>query len=71
MAQIHYTINNDKMTVNAVVELLNDKEMKLVRWPKKEEVIKYTIATLVFVIFFALFFAGLDLLSALVKGWFN
>ena len=31
MAQVHYTIDNDKLTVNAVVELLNDKEMKLVK----------------------------------------
>ena len=46
-------------------------EMRLVRWPSKEEVVKYTIATLVFVGFFALFFYGIDALFALVKGMFN
>ena len=46
-------------------------EMRLVRWPSKEEVVKYTIATLVFVGFFALFFYGIDALFALVKGMLN
>ena len=43
------------------------KEMHLVRWPSKEEVIKYSIACLIFVLFFALFFYGIDALFALVK----
>lgn len=42
-------------------------EMRLVRWPSRTEVIKYSIACLVFVIFFALFFFGFDALFALVK----
>lgn len=42
-------------------------EMRLVRWPKKSEMFKYSIACLVFVIFFALFFFGMDALFALVK----
>lgn len=43
------------------------KEMRLVRWPSKEEVVKYSIACLIFVLFFALFFYGIDALFALVK----
>lgn len=43
------------------------EEMKLVRWPKKEEVIKYSIASFIFVAIFALFFFGIDALFALVK----
>lgn len=42
-------------------------EMRLVRWPTKKEMVKYSIASLVFVIFFALFFYGIDALFALVK----
>lgn len=42
-------------------------EMRLVRWPSKKEVVKYSIAALIFVVFFALFFFGFDALFALVK----
>ena len=45
------------------------KEMKKVRWPLKKEMVKYSIATLSFIIFFALFFALGDLLIAAVKVW--
>ncbi|MEG2311125.1 MAG: preprotein translocase subunit SecE [Bacilli bacterium] len=43
------------------------KEMKKVRWPIKKEMIKYSIATLIFIIFFALFFTLGDLIIAGVK----
>lgn len=44
------------------------KEMKKVRWPKKKEMITYSIATLSLTIFFMLFFVGSDaLLSMIVK----
>lgn len=43
------------------------KEMNMVRWPNSKEVVKYSIASLVFVLFFALFFYGIDALFALVK----
>ena len=43
-------------------------EMKLVRWPKGKEVVKYSIAVLVFVLFFAGFFYVIDTLFALLKG---
>ncbi len=43
------------------------EEMHLVRWPNKAEVFKYSIACLIFVAFFALFFFGIDALFALVK----
>ncbi len=42
-------------------------EMRLVRWPNRKEIIKYSIACLGFVLFFALFFFGIDALFALVK----
>lgn len=41
------------------------EELKKVKWPTKQEFLKYTIATLFFIIFFALFF----LLSDTVIYW--
>lgn len=43
------------------------KEMKMVRWPSTKEVVKYSIASLVFVAFFAVFYYGIDAIFALVK----
>ena len=40
------------------------KEMGKVRWPLKKEMIKYSIATLSFIIFFGLFFTLGDLIIA-------
>lgn len=34
------------------------KEMKKVRWPNKKEMITYSLATLSFIVVFALFFAA-------------
>ena len=36
------------------------KEMKKVKWPSKKEMLTYSIATVVFIFVFGLFFAGLD-----------
>lgn len=43
------------------------KEMSMVRWPSRAEVVKYSLASLIFIVFFALFFFGIDALFALVK----
>ena len=45
-------------------------EMDKVKWPSRKEMVKYSIATIVFVIFFALFFYGIDLILALLKEVF-
>ena len=45
-------------------------EMDKVKWPSKKDMVKYSIATIVFVIFFALFFYGIDLILALLKEVF-
>ncbi len=42
-------------------------EMSKVKWPSKKEMVKYSIATIVFVIFFALFFYAIDMVIALLK----
>ena len=44
------------------------KELSKVKWPSKKEMIKYSITTLCFVIFFALFFFGIEALFAFIEG---
>ncbi len=46
------------------------KELKLVKWPKFKEVLKYTISTIVFCAFLCGVFMFLDLIMSMVKGWF-
>ena len=44
------------------------KEMKKVRWPKKKEMIKFSLAAIFVLCFFMLFFTCVDgLLSVIVK----
>ena len=42
-------------------------EMNKVTWPNKKNMVKYTVATVVFIVFFALFFYGIILLLGLLK----
>lgn len=42
-------------------------EFKKVRWPSKKEMIKYSVATIVFVVFFALFFYLIELVVYFLK----
>lgn len=44
------------------------KEISKVKWPDRKNMIKYTIITVVFILFFALFFLSLDLIIAFVKS---
>lgn len=44
------------------------KELSKVKWPNKKDMIKYSIATICFVIFFAGFFYLIDLVVALIKS---
>ena len=44
------------------------KEMKKVRWPNKQEMFKYSLATLSFIVIFALFFtASYGILTVLLE----
>ena len=45
-------------------------ELKKVKWPDKKDVLKYTIATIGFIILFVILFAVLDLALSYVKGLF-
>ena len=47
------------------------KELKLVKWPTFKEIVKYTIATVIFCIILVLFFEVLNILMAYIKGLFN
>lgn len=42
-------------------------EFKKVSWPNKKEMIKYSIATIVFIIFFALFFYLIEVIIYFIK----
>jgi len=43
-------------------------EVSKVKWPSKKDMFKYSLATIVFVVFFALFFYLIDLIIALLKA---
>ncbi len=47
-------------------------ELKKVNWPSKQDLTKYGVATIIFIVIFGLYFYGLDALfawiSSLVKG---
>ncbi len=42
-------------------------EVSKVKWPSKKDMMKYSVATLVFILFFSAFFYLIDLLFALLK----
>ena len=46
-------------------------EFEKVHWTSKKDMLKYSIATIVFIIFFSLFFYGIDIIFAFVKTLFN
>lgn len=43
------------------------KEISKVKWPTQKNMFKYSLTTIVFIVFFALFFGALDILIAFVK----
>jgi len=42
-------------------------EVSKVKWPSKKDMVKYSLATIIFVVFFAVFFYGIDAILALLK----
>ncbi len=44
-----------------------NSEMKKTKWPSKKEMLTYSIATLVFIVIFALFFTLNDVIISAVK----
>lgn len=47
------------------------KELTLVKWPTVKEIVKYTIATIIFCIVLILFFELLTFIIASIKELFN
>ena len=45
-------------------------EFNKVHWPNKKDMVKYSIATIVFVIFCGLFFYAIDIIFAFIKSRF-
>ena len=43
------------------------KELGKVKWPNRKDMVKYSIATIIFVIFFAGFFYLIDLAVAFIR----
>jgi len=43
-------------------------EFEKVHWPTKKDMVKYSIATIVFIIFCGLFFYAIDIIFALIKS---
>ena len=44
------------------------KEMEKVHFPSKKDMVKYSIATIVFVLFFAIYFYAIELVMAFIKS---
>lgn len=42
-----------------------------VHWPSKKDMIKYSIATIVFIVFCSLFFYAIEIIFALIQSLFN
>lgn len=46
-------------------------EFKKVRWTSKKDMLKYSIATIVFIVFCSLFFYGIDTIFAFIQSLFS
>lgn len=44
------------------------KEAKMVKWPDLKMMVKYSVVTIVLLVFFGLFFYGFDALFAFLRG---
>lgn len=47
------------------------KELKKVSWPSKKNMVKFSVTTICFILFFSIFFFGLDSVFAFIKGLMN
>lgn len=62
-------VKKDKSNRFSIIKYLKEvkQEATKVRWPDRKEMVKYATATIVFILFFALFFLGVDTLITLLK----
>ncbi len=61
---------NTKVKGETYIESVSS-ELKKVKWPSKKEVLKYTVATILFVVVLVVFFILMSLLMSGVKEAFN
>ena len=60
----------EKKKTNPIISYFKDvkKESKKIVWPSRKNLIKYSVATLIFIAFMALFFLILSFLAAFLQG---
>lgn len=46
-------------------------EFKKVRWTSKKDMLKYSVATIIFIVFCSIFFYGIDTIFALIQSLFS
>lgn len=63
-------IKEEKQKVKKENKSSIKSELKQVKWPSFKEIVKYTTATVIFIVALALFFQLIDLISSFVKGLF-
>ena len=44
------------------------KEISRIKWTNKKDLLKYSVASIICVVFFGVFFLGIDLLVAWLRG---
>ena len=44
------------------------KEISRIRWTNKKDMVKYSIATVTFILFFGIFFYGVDMIISLLRS---
>lgn len=44
------------------------KEVSRIRWTSKQELLKYSVSTIIFMLFFGVFFYAVDMLVALLRS---
>ena len=44
------------------------KEISRIRWTNKKDLLKYSVSTILFVLFFGVFFYAIDMLVALLRS---
>ena len=71
-AAAHAMAINNMFGYNQSNRTTSFTELKKVKWPTKQEMLKYSIAVIVFIVIFGLYFYGLDAffawITSLVKG---
>ena len=44
------------------------KEVSRIKWTNKKDLLKYSVSTILFMLFFGVFFYGIDMLVALLRS---